>query len=234
MRLNTNKCNVTRVSHNSSSVDVPEYIIKHSALESMSCYKYLGVKFTSDLSWHTQVTYITNNADYTLGYLQRNFSRAPSTLKLTLYKTLVRPNVEYASAVWDPGTSTLIQTIESVQNRNARFILSDYTRTFSASSMKADLGLPLLCTCRKLSRLVLFYNIFHNPQLKQDLLSKPHYISHRCDHPHKVHIPFSRTKFFHDSFIPITLNNRNHLPTSIAQMTNVSAFKAAVESIVYS
>lgn len=234
MRLNANKCKVMRVSRTSSSIDVPEYLINDSVLESVSCYKYLGVKFTSNLSWHTHVTHVTNNANRTLGYLRRHFSRVPSALKLILYKTLVRPKLEYASAVWDPGTNTLVETLESVQNRSARFILSDYARTSSVSSMKTVLGLPLLCSRRKVSRLVLFYKIYHNPQLKQDLLSKPHYMSYRCDHPHKVHIPFSHTKFFHDSFIPTTSNEWNHLPSSVAQLTDVTAFKAAVECDVYS
>lgn len=82
------------------------------------------------------VEYITNNANRTLGYLRRNFASAPTSLKLTMFKTLVRPKLEYACAIWDPAHSNLINSLESIQNRAARFILSNYSRHSSVTSMK--------------------------------------------------------------------------------------------------
>lgn len=230
MRLNASKCKVMRISRKAACTNPPQYNIG-SVLEQVTSYKYLGVHITSDLSWQTHINFIANNANRMLGYLRRNFSRAPSSLKLLLYKTLVRSKLEYASSVWDPGHEFLINQIESVQNRGARFILSNFSRFSSVSSMKLTLHLPNLSLRRKLSRLSLFHKIYHhNQHLSEELFSEPSYVSHRNDHHHKVNVPFSRTKLFFDSFIPRTTNDWNHLPTSIATITDAPAFKSAIEN----
>lgn len=133
MTLNNNKCKVLRVSRTASNP--PAYQLNNTILESVTSYRYLGVHITSDLTWSLHINHIVNNANRTLGYLRRNFSSAPASLKLLLYKTLIRSKLEYASAVWDPSTAKLIDSLELVQNNSTRFILHNYNRTASISSM---------------------------------------------------------------------------------------------------
>jgi hypothetical protein len=52
---------------------------------------------------------------------------APATkTKATVYTTLVRPDLEYASPVWDPHQITTTRDIEQVQRRAARFAYNCY------------------------------------------------------------------------------------------------------------
>lgn len=206
------------------------YTIQGQQLEIATTYKYLGVHISNNLSWETHVKYIVSNANRTLGYLRRNFFMAPSNLKLVLYQTLIRPKLEYACSVWDPAHDYLINTLESVQNRSARFILSNYARKASISSMKRTLNLPPLSLRRKLSRLNLFHKIYHfNLELKNELLSNSAYISSRIDHPFKVNIPHCRTNLRFHSFIPKTSDDWNRLPSAIATVTDARAFRSAIE-----
>lgn len=160
-----------------------------------------------------------------LGYLRRNFSRAPVSLKLLLYKTLVRPKLEYAAAVWDPCHANLHQTIELVQNNACRFILSNYNRTASVSSMKSTLSLPCLSLRRKVFRLSLFFKIYNHASLKHNLISLPAYRSARIDHQHKVAITQCRTNTYFYSFLPNTANDWNRLPSDIAQISDFTLFR---------
>ena len=79
-----------------------------------------------------------------LGFLKRNIKVHKQDLKSTAYKTLVCPQLEYASTVWSPRTATDIQKIESVRRRAARWATRDYRYTSSVTSMLNDLNwIPL-------------------------------------------------------------------------------------------
>lgn len=230
MKLNINKCKSMRVSRSKTQAFC--YSINNVPLEDVLSYKYLGVHIASTLSWKTHINYVVNNANRMLGYLRRNFNQATSSLKLLLYKTLVRPKLEYAAAVWDPNTASLCSELESVQNRASRFILSNYHRTSSVSSMKASLSLPLLEHRRKVFRLCLFHKIYHcNSILRSRLLSSSSYMSCRIDHQHKVHVPSCRTNLFQDSFVPSTCASWNRLPRSVAEIRNEIAFRSAITNL---
>ena len=71
-------------------------------LDSVSSAKYLGVTISDDLSWITHIDNITKSANQTLGFLKRNIRVHNKDLKSVEFKTLVRPQLEYASTVWSP------------------------------------------------------------------------------------------------------------------------------------
>ena len=66
--------------------------------------------------------------------------------------------VEYASTVWDPHTNILINNIEMVQRRTARYTLGRYRYTDSVDAMLKELKWPSLHQRRQQSRLTMFYN----------------------------------------------------------------------------
>lgn len=230
MELNPTKCKLMRVTRSPSTPAV--YHLGNNPLESVPCYKYLGVHVTTNLTWNVHIAFVINNANRMLGYLRRNFSKAPSPLKLLLYKTLIRTKLEYAASIWDPFHANLIQSLEMVQNNSARFITSNYNRTASISSIKADLSLPSLASRRKVSRLCVFHKLYHHPSLHNEFMIRPHHISQRLDHPFKVGIPSCRTNFFSQSFMPRTSKEWNGLPNPTATIRDFNLFKNAIANIV--
>lgn len=168
-----------------------------------------------------------------LGLIRRNFSSTTVHVKSQLYKTLVRPKLEYSCSIWDPGQANLTNLLESLQNRAARFILSNYARHASISSMKLTLGLPDLAVCRKFMRLCLFHKIYYtNPVLKDELFLPPSYISPRNDHQMKVGIPRCKSNYYFYSFIPRTAADWNHLPASIAAISDTINFKKIANDFI--
>lgn len=233
MQLNLSKCKLMQVSLSRHPPSLYPYVISNTPLTKVNTYKYLGIHISSNLSWQAHVDYVTNNANRMLGYLRRNFPLAPVSLKLLLYKTLVRTKLEYASAIWDPHLLSLSSSLESIQNRASRFIVSNYSRAASVSSMKANLNLPLLTTRRKIARLSFFHKIFYtNPDIKTDIVSPPSYISPRFDHRLKVAVPNCRTNLRFNSFLPKTASDWNSLPASIASNPDPVSYKTAITCIV--
>lgn len=219
MEPNITKCKSMRVSRRNAVC--PTYYLNSAPLESVHCYKYLGIHIASDLSWNIHIEHVINNANSMLGFLRRNFSSVPSSLKLLLYKSLLRSKLEYAASVWNPGLEYLVQSLEAVQNKSARFTLSNYHRTSSVTSIKLSLSLPTLALRRQYFRLSLFHKIYHNPAMRHNLLTPPYYIDRRLDHKNKVGVFPCNTNAFFYSFIPRTSVEWNHLPHDIATIDNL-------------
>ena len=95
----------------------PSLYISNCLLERVYSYKYLGLILTCSLSWSSHISSIKKRSKKILGLIYRHFYPHSSTpVLLSLYKTIVRPILEYASAVWDPNSSSLTASIESVQH----------------------------------------------------------------------------------------------------------------------
>ena len=105
---------------------------------------YLGVTIDQDLTWNQHTTNISNKANSIRGFLQQKISSCPITVKETCYKTMVSPTLEYASPVWSPSNELNILKLEMVQRRAVRFIMNDFSRYSSVTSMIEKLGLPML------------------------------------------------------------------------------------------
>ena len=139
MSFNASKCQVIHVTRRKTPLQT-NYHLHGRVLESVPSAKYLGVAISEDLKWSERISNITKKALQTLGFLKRNIWVHNKDLKPTAYKTLVRPQLEYASTVWFPNTDLDINKLESVQRRAFRWVTRDYQYTYSVSTMLQDLN----------------------------------------------------------------------------------------------
>jgi len=71
--------------------------------------------------------------------------------------------LEYTSIVWDPIYNYDVHGIESIQRRAARWVLKDYNRHSSVTSMLQQLSWPELSNSTKnIYRLLTFHKIVHS------------------------------------------------------------------------
>ena len=68
----------------------------------MKYVKDLGITVSSNLSWSEQVNVAFNKASKLLGLVHRTVGSSNPGAFSTLYKSLVRPVLEYAALVWNP------------------------------------------------------------------------------------------------------------------------------------
>ena len=90
------------------------------------------------LSWSTQISTIVSKVTRSLNFLKRNLSNCSREVKESAYLTMVRPQMEFASAVWDPYYNSHIQQLEKVQQHAAWWIYNDYSRISSVSAMVSE------------------------------------------------------------------------------------------------
>ena len=109
-----------------------QYYLDGQPLDSKLNYKDLGVILCSDLSWSTHINTIVGNAYKTLYLLRRHFSTASIQVRRTLYLSLVRSKLTYNSVVWRPHLKKDIESLEQVQRRATKWILSDYSSSYKS------------------------------------------------------------------------------------------------------
>ena len=80
------------------------FTVDGTALALVNSVRYLGIQITSDLSWSLHVSSLCAKARKLIGlfYRQLLYLHANSEILLQLYKSFVRPHLEYTSVVWDP------------------------------------------------------------------------------------------------------------------------------------
>ena len=92
----------------------------HQKMEHVQSAKYLGITITDDLDWGQHISEVSCKATNTLGFLRCNLVLATGHTKEDAYKTLVRPQHEYAAPILHPYHDTQIGHVEMVQRTAAR------------------------------------------------------------------------------------------------------------------
>ena len=155
MEFNPSKCQVIQVTGSRKPINA-NYV-----LETVTCARYLGVDISSGLSWRSHIDRVTGSATKTLNFVRRNIKTKHPGVREMTYSTLVRPQLEYAAAVWDPHTKGKTQQVEKVQRRAARWVSGNYERLASVSDMIATLGWRSLEQRWADAGLCPFYKIIH-------------------------------------------------------------------------
>ena len=155
MKFNATKCYILSINKDQAKKSHYNYQLNDTILKHVQTNPYLGVLFSSDLSWSAHINKIANKANATLGFLQRNLQNCPKKCKQTAYVSLVRSVVEYGATLWDPHLQKDIDSLERIQRKALRFIYGDY-KNYSPGTiqnLQERSGLPSLQTRRKALRL---------------------------------------------------------------------------------
>jgi len=116
VKFHPHKCQVLHITNRRSPLPEP-YNIHGHVLEEVETAKYLGINIHKTQNWNTHINTIVTKANSTRAFLQRNIYQCPRKTKALCYTTLVIPQMEYASVIWDPHTNANINSLEMVQRR---------------------------------------------------------------------------------------------------------------------
>ena len=112
-------------------------IMKHTVTHCI-LQTWCGVDISKDLSWNTHTNRITANANRILGFLKgflkRNIKTKHAGIRTAADATLVRPQVEYASPVWNANTQSYINKTEMIQRRAVCWVNNKYTYASNVAS----------------------------------------------------------------------------------------------------
>ena len=138
--------------------------MNNTQIQEVDTHKHLGITFANDGTWHKHIEDITKKAWTRINVLRSlKFTLDRQSLD-TLYKTFIRPTLEYADIVWDNITQADEQVLEKIQIEAAR-IITGATRLVSLNNLYKESGLETLKSRRRQHKLVHFYKMLKSPSV---------------------------------------------------------------------
>ena len=139
MSFNVAKCKIVHAGRNNPKID---YFMKGEKIVEANEEKDLGVWVEASMKPGKQCATAAKSANFALSQIQRAFHFRKKSCLVPLYKTFVRPKLEFASSAWSPWLEQDKKQLEKVQERLIR-LLSDVKGDTYEKKLK-DAGLTTL------------------------------------------------------------------------------------------
>ena len=156
MKFNVSKCKIIHMGKNNPRY---EYHIGGEKLQSDTKEKDIGVLINDNLKPSMQCQKAANTAMAVLNQILRAFTYRDRTTYINLYKTYVRPHLEFSSPVWNPWLTSDVERLENVQKKALKQV-NGLHETDYLTRVK-ELGLTTLEERRTYSDLVQTYKIIN-------------------------------------------------------------------------
>ena len=111
MPFNVSKCKVMHIGSKNSR---EKYKLKGLSISITKEEKDLGVFFTENFKPSVNCNKVSKSASRIIGLIRRNISNKTVEGMLILYKTLVRPTLDYCISVWKSYTKKIKGKLEKI------------------------------------------------------------------------------------------------------------------------
>lgn len=224
MQFNVAKC---KVMHIGRTNPCHQYLMNGQILESTDLERDLGVIHHLDLKASNQCKQAYGKASRMLGLIYRTIVNKTPSIMVRLYKTLVRPHVEYCAVAWSPHYIKDKQLIEKVQHRFTRMLPS--LKSLPYEDRNRQLGLWTLEERRNRADVIEVYRMFHGQSsvswqrffdLNLDSRTRGHsykLVKHRCN-------TLLRQHFFSERVITVW----NALDADTVESSSLNSFKSCL------
>ena len=204
------------------------FLINGGELDTSTFFMQIGLSLSPHLTWKTHIHSLPKLASQKLGFLAKARGFFSSSHLLTIYKSQIRPSLEYCSHVWGGAPKSTLCLLGKVQSKAIRLINNP-------NLTKSLQPLQPLSRHRLVGDLSIFYRYFHRhcSQEIREIIPVPlrrarTTRSSTHSHPFQVLLPNPRTSSHKSSFSPRTCNLWNILPPSFPKACNLPSFKSKI------
>ena len=121
-------------------------------LDTSTSFTQLGLSLSSNLTWKTHIHSLAKHASQRLGFLARAPGFFSSSHLLSIYKSQIRPSLEYCSHVWGGAPKSTLCLLDKVQSKAIRLVNNpNLTKSLQTLSRRR----------RLVGDLSIFYRYFH-------------------------------------------------------------------------
>ena len=191
--------------------------------------KDVGVIFDLNMTFREDINSRATKANNIMGIIRRTYTYLDIESFKLLFKSLVRPHLEYGAPIWNPQLKRDITDLENLQRRATRQIPA--LKGMSYQERLRRLRLPTLRYRRLRGDMIEAYKLLHNvydPTLPS-LLSP---VKGSNTRGHKLKLPKNRarTNIKAHSFTHRIVNDWNNLPDEVISAPSINAFKNRLDT----
>jgi hypothetical protein len=227
MKFNVEKCVVMHVGAKNVKA---QYDIGGKSLTKVEEEKDLGVIFNKDFKVASQCIKAANKGNQILGLINRTIVCKQKKVILNLYKSLVRPHIEYCIQAWRPHLVKDIEVLERVQRRATRMINECKGRTYEERLRIT--GLTNLETRRTRADMIEVWKIMTG---KEGIDERNFFTRHQGitrGHTKKLCKSNYRKDVLKFSFGNRVVNMWNKLPEDVISRDNLNEFKSRIDKFL--
>lgn len=230
MELNISKTKVMHLGRNNIKY---EYKISDTIIDRTVEQKDLGIIIHDSLKWGPHILNSVKSANKILGLISRTLEYKSADTVIPLYKSLVRPILEYASQFWSPFLIKDIECLERVQRRATKLIPG--IRNMSYENRLKFLNLTTLESRRTRCDLIQLYKILHGyDKIQTDDIFEIIYSSTRSNGS-KIGLKPGRrynTDLFKNFYFNRVIGSWNSLPEFVVESSSLSKFKSNFDKFI--
>ena len=225
MPFNQSKCKVLHFGHANPSYT---YTMDGPPLDITDLERDLGVQIDTELKFREHASSAVSKATQILAVVRRSFALLDETTLPLLFKTLVRPHLEYGNLVWGPFNRADQRRVERVQRRATRLVASIRHKPYE--ERLRCVSLPSLYYRRRRGDMIHTYKLFHG-EVDADpgkFFSLAGGITR--GHPFKLQKFPATTRVRRLAFASRIVNDWNGLPAKVVCAPSLNAFKARLDA----
>jgi hypothetical protein len=190
--------------------------------------KDLGVFITEDLKSTMQSNKAAKKGNQILGLIKRTMACREKDIIIRLYKSLVRPHLDYCCQAWRPYMKKDIEILEKLQRRATKMVFGLQNYTYEERLGKC--GLISLEKRMLRADLLETYKICKGIEgLTEQSFFQRRRVGGKRGHQFRMFKKGFRTNVGKFSFGNRVINDWNHLPADILQTDNQNAFKRGLD-----
>ena len=226
--FNSSKTKLLSFHHHREPVFHPVQMEGSNLVEAPCLEKLLGLKLTPDLKWNAYILAVAADTGKMVGSFYRSRKYLTPSALLYLYKSQIRPRMEYCCHIWAGAAKTTLSSLDRVQRRLRWLVGDDLYGKLQPLSLRRDVA-----------SLALFYRYYHGmcseelhsivPPLKTFERTTRFSATIQVNHPYYIDAPRAKNNFHGDSFIPRAAALWNSLPLDcFPEKCDLDAFKKKV------
>lgn len=205
------------------------YTLNDTQLEQASEERDLGIIVDVDLKFRQHAASAVARATRILAVIRRSFRLLDKTTLPMLFKTLVRPHLEYGNVIWGPFNRADQKLVERVQRRATKLVVE--VRHLPYTERLRYLGLPSLYYRRRRGDMIQVYQVLHGGvDVAADIFFSPAVTSRTRGHPWKLQKPRANHRTRRQVFSTRVVNDWNGLPHTVVTSDTVNQFKSRLDS----